>query len=95
MTNDTPGPVRATVARELIGAGDRTLASAVVPAGEIATLGPVSAPFTERVTLRVDAAVGLGAGITESERLGWGTTRRRVVLDEMSVSGLSLIEGED
>lgn len=95
LTNDTNGPVRATISRELIGSGDRVLAAATVASGETGTIGPVSAPLTERVTLRVDPAIGLGAGIAESERLGWGTTRLRVVIDEMSVTGLSLLPADD
>lgn len=95
LTNDTTGPVRASISRELMGSGDRLLAAATVAAGETGTIGPVSAPLTERVTLSVDPAIGLGAGIAESERLGWGTTRLRVVIDELSPTGLSLVPAED
>ena len=95
LTNDTDGAVRASISRELMGSGDRLLAAATVGPGETGTLGPVSAPLTERVTLRVDPAIGLGAGIAESERLGWGTTRLRVVIDELSPTGLSLVPTDE
>ncbi|MEM9166775.1 MAG: hypothetical protein AAGB48_07090 [Planctomycetota bacterium] len=94
LTNDTATPVRATVSRELIQAGDRRLAGATVGPGETATLGPVSAPITERVTLAVDSAIGLGSGVTETRRLGWGTTRLRIGPDDFSPSGLVLIDDE-
>ncbi|MEL7483609.1 MAG: hypothetical protein AAFN41_04570 [Planctomycetota bacterium] len=92
LTNATERPIRATLERELIGAGERTLDAAVIAPEGTVRLGPVSI-YTERVTLIVEPAGGLGGVIPIRERLGFGTSEFTVVDDEFSPATIRLAPG--
>ncbi|MEO1584983.1 MAG: hypothetical protein AAFR96_10490 [Planctomycetota bacterium] len=91
LTNTTDAPIRASLERELIGSGNRTLDAATILPDATVTLGPVRI-YTERVTLNVTPANNRGA-IAIRERLGFGDTELTVVPDEFSPATIRLIEG--
>lgn len=92
LTNATDRPVRASLERELIGAGDRTLDSATIAPDGSVRLGPV-AVTTERVTLVVQPAGGLGGVVPIRERLGFGSSAYTIVDDEFAPATLRLAPG--
>jgi hypothetical protein len=89
LTNGTDVPLRAELRRELMQAGERTLVIASIAPRGGATLGPVRAPITERITLEVVPA-GVPGAVPAKRELGFGTTRLRVAADPASPSDLVL-----
>lgn len=92
LSNATEFPVRASLERELIGAGNRTLdAATIAPDGRV-KLGPVSI-FTERVTLVVAPAGGMSGAVPIKERLSFGTAEFTIVPDEFAPATIRLAPG--
>lgn len=92
LMNGTNTPLRAELRRELMQAGERTLVIAAIAPRGAATLGPVRAPITERITLEV-APAGVPGALPARRELGFGRTRLRVLSDPSSPSDL-IIEPE-
>ncbi|MEL6499217.1 MAG: hypothetical protein AAF937_07910 [Planctomycetota bacterium] len=92
LTNATDIPVRASLERELIGAGDRELDSATIAPDGTVRLGPVTV-YSERVTLIVRPAGGLGGVVPIRERLGFGTSEFTIVPDEFAPATIRLAPG--
>ncbi len=92
LTNATDRPVRASLTRELIGSGDRTLDVATIAPDGTVTLGPVTI-VTERVTLIVEPTGGLGGAVPIKQRLGFGTSEYTIVDDEFAPATIRLAPG--
>lgn len=89
LTNSTRSTVEARLEIESLGSGQQVLTRAVVGPGEYRTLGPVSAPLTDRVRLAVSAPGGQG-GFAERARLDAGKTFAEIGSDEYGGSALSI-----
>ncbi len=89
LTNSTRSTLEARLEIESLGSGQQVLAKAVVSPGEYRTLGPVSAPITDRVRLVVTPASGSG-GYAERVRLDAGKTFAEVGNDEYGGSSLEV-----
>ncbi len=92
LTNTTELPVRASLERELMGSGDRTLdAATIAPEGTV-RLGPVSV-YSERVTLVVQPAGAMSGAVPIRQRLGFGTSEFTIVADEFAPATIRLAPG--
>ncbi|MEO1716087.1 MAG: hypothetical protein AAFR76_03150 [Planctomycetota bacterium] len=92
LTNATDVPVRASLERELIGSGERTLDAATIAPDGTVRLGPVSV-YSERVTLIVQPAGTMSGAVPIRERLGFGTSEFTIVPDEFAPATIRLAPG--
>lgn len=94
LTNSTRSTVAATLELESLGSGQKILTRAVLGPGEYRTLGPVEAPFTDRVRISVAPASGAG-GFSERRRLDAGKSFVTVSSDDYGGASLMLTVRRD
>ena len=89
LTNSTRSTLVATLELESLGSGQKVLTKSVLGPGEYRTMGPVEAPFTERVRITVMPASGAG-GFSERRRLDAGKSFVEVAADDCGGATLTL-----
>ncbi|RNC82739.1 MAG: hypothetical protein ED559_13495 [Phycisphaera sp.] len=94
LTNSTRSTLVATLELESLGSGQKVLTKSVLGPGEYRTMGPVEAPFTERVRITVMPAAGAG-GFSERRRLDPGKSFVDVAADDYGGASLTITVRRD
>lgn len=89
VTNSTRSTLEARLEIESLGSGQTVLTRAVIGPGEYRTLGPVTAPITDRVRLVVSPSGGSG-GFAERARVDAGKSFVEIGSDEYGGSTMRI-----